>query len=135
MKYPLAITNKLIQVYGKDIGCGYDIGCAFSKTLNASCLGPTARENRFRLLVGAFHGHAHNRACQLDWHPLYIKGAGRSDFEGCERVFSLSNELASGTRHASQFHRHQAIDEHMDFQDEDKYAQLGKINFMILIDL
>jgi hypothetical protein len=116
-----------MEVYGKDIGCGFDIGCAFSRTLEASSLGPAAQENRFRMLVGAFHGHAHNRACQLDWHPLYVKGAGRSDFEGCERVFASSNEQASGTRHASWFHRRQALDEHFNFWDEDKYANLGTL--------
>ena len=125
-KYPLAMANKLIQVYGKDIGCGYDIGCAFSKTLGVSSLGPAARENNFHCLVGAFHGHAHNRACQLVWHPLYVTGAGRSDFEGCERVFSSTNEESSGTRHSSKFHHRQIYIEHLDFWDEDKYMQLGE---------
>ncbi|KIJ30001.1 hypothetical protein M422DRAFT_88109, partial [Sphaerobolus stellatus SS14] len=31
-KYPLAITNKLIDVYGDGLCIGYDIGCAFSST-------------------------------------------------------------------------------------------------------
>jgi len=54
------MANKLMQVYGEDIACGFDIGCAFSKTLAASSLGPTTHKNRFRCVVGAFHGHAHN---------------------------------------------------------------------------
>ena len=29
-KYPLAILSKLLSVYGKNGGCAYDIGCAFS---------------------------------------------------------------------------------------------------------
>jgi hypothetical protein len=32
-KYPLAITNRLLQDVGAKIGCAYDIGCAFDKTL------------------------------------------------------------------------------------------------------
>ncbi|KAG1896067.1 uncharacterized protein F5891DRAFT_1130419 [Suillus fuscotomentosus] len=32
-KYPIAIIDKLLTVYGKNGGCAYDIGCAFSKTL------------------------------------------------------------------------------------------------------
>ncbi|KAG2369623.1 hypothetical protein BDR07DRAFT_1266912 [Suillus spraguei] len=71
-KYPLAIIDKLLAVYGKNGGCAYDIGCAFSKTLTNSSLGMRAGELDFRLMVGAFHGHAHNRKCQLDWHPMYI---------------------------------------------------------------
>ncbi|KAG1854495.1 hypothetical protein F4604DRAFT_1883326 [Suillus subluteus] len=59
-KYPLAIIDKLLTVYSKNSACAYDIGCAFTKTL----------ELGFHLMVGAFHGHAHNRMCQLDWHPI-----------------------------------------------------------------
>ncbi|KAI6097238.1 hypothetical protein F5141DRAFT_1190910 [Pisolithus sp. B1] len=32
-KYPLAIISKLLSAYGKNGGCAYDIGCAFSATL------------------------------------------------------------------------------------------------------
>ncbi|KAF8218647.1 hypothetical protein L208DRAFT_127528 [Tricholoma matsutake] len=75
--------------------------------------------------LGAFHGHAHNRAFQLEWHPLYIEGTGHSEGEGCEHVFSSSNDLARRTRHATRFHHHQAIEEHFMFWDEDKYASLS----------
>ncbi|KAG1769947.1 hypothetical protein EV702DRAFT_978318 [Suillus placidus] len=76
-------------------------------------------------MVGAFHGHAHNRKCQLDWHPMYIPGTGHTEGEGCEHVFSSSNELARGTRHASSFHRRQTVEEHFSFWDADKYATLS----------
>ncbi|TDL13895.1 hypothetical protein BD410DRAFT_696918, partial [Rickenella mellea] len=76
-------------------------------------------------VTGAFHGHSHNRGCQVDYHPLYVEGMGRADAEGCERVFSASNAVAAGTRHSSKFHRHQAIEEHFAFWDEDKYAALS----------
>ncbi|KAH9952824.1 hypothetical protein BGW80DRAFT_1186765, partial [Lactifluus volemus] len=125
-KYPLAMVDKLMEVHGGNIACGYDIGCSFSKTLSSSSLGPRAAELCFRLVVGSFHGHAHNRACQLDWHPHHVTGMGRADFEGCERIFASSNALAPGTRHASSFHRHQAIEQHFAFWDEDKYAVLSR---------
>ncbi|KAG1770315.1 hypothetical protein EV702DRAFT_978258 [Suillus placidus] len=76
-------------------------------------------------MVGAFHGHAHNRRSQLDWHPMYIEGTGQTEGERCEHIFSSSNELARSTRHASRFHRHQTIEEHFAFWDEDKYAALS----------
>jgi Kyakuja-Dileera-Zisupton transposase len=120
------MVNKLMEVHGSNIACGYDIGCTFSKTLSSSSLGPRAAELGFRLVVGSFHGHAHNRACQLDWHPHHVTGMGRADFEGCERIFASSNALAPGTRHASSFHRHQAIEQHFAFWDEDKYAALSE---------
>jgi hypothetical protein len=105
--------------------CGYDIACAFWKTLMESRLGPKARELSFHMIVSAFHGHAHNRGCQLNWHPLYVEGTGRADYEGCERIFHSSNDLAPGTRYATTFHRRQAIEEHFTHWDEDKYASQG----------
>ncbi|KAF8333829.1 hypothetical protein F5887DRAFT_892953 [Amanita rubescens] len=78
-------------------------------------------------MVGTFHGHAHNRACQLACqHPMYIKGTSLTDGKGCEHVFSSSNELARSTRHCSRFHHHQAIEDHFQFWDQDKYALLSK---------
>lgn len=124
-KYPLAIVDKLLSVYGTKVACRYDIGCAFEKTVETSCIGPLATAKEFHLGVNAFHGYSHNRKCQLDHHPLYTKGMGRSEGEGCERIFSSSNGIARCTRHASKFHRHQAIEEHFKFWDEDKYANLS----------
>lgn len=71
------------------------------------------------------HGYAHNRACQLEHHPIYYVGAGLEDFEGSERVFSASNECARTTRHATPFHRHQAVDLHFKQWDSDKYEAFG----------
>jgi hypothetical protein len=116
----------LLKVYGKDLGIGYDIACSFLATVAKSSLAPAAREQALQLVVPAFHGYAHNRACQLDHHPLYVVGFGLEDFEGCERVFSSSNFLARLTRHATRFHRHQAMDMHFTQWDEDKYAELSK---------
>ncbi|KAH9923875.1 uncharacterized protein B0H18DRAFT_878327 [Fomitopsis serialis] len=124
-KYPLAIVNKLMEVYGPDVLVGYDIACAFAKTLAKSCLAPDARRLRMAGVVPAFHGHGHNRGCQVNWHPLYMDGVGKEDFEGCERCFSESNSLAPGTRLSSVFHREQAIEEHFQFWGEQKHYDSG----------
>ena len=89
-----------------------------------SSLHEKARDAEFHMVVGAFHGHAHNRGCQVNWHPLYVEGSGRADYEGCERIFLSSNNVAPTTWHASKFHRRQAYLEHFNFWDEDKYAAL-----------
>ena len=60
MKYPIALTNALIDRYGKDLGLGYDIMCAFVKTLGTSMLGPRVAAMNLHGIVLAFHGHAHN---------------------------------------------------------------------------
>ena len=130
-KYPLVIINKLLDDIGPNIGCTYDIGCTFSKTLATSSLGLRAANQNFRLMVGAFQGYVHNRGCQLSWHPLYIKGTGLTEGEGCKHIFSLSNDLARNTQHGSTFHRHQAIDEHFKFWDADKYALLSKCSGLV----
>ncbi|KAG2127535.1 uncharacterized protein EDB93DRAFT_1243693 [Suillus bovinus] len=80
-------------------------------------------------MIGALHGHAHNCKCQLVWHPMYIPGTGHTEGEGCEHIFSSSNELACGTRHANPFHQHQTIEEHFTLWDADKYAVLS--NFLL----
>ncbi|KAJ7027667.1 hypothetical protein C8F04DRAFT_1266771 [Mycena alexandri] len=125
MKYPLAMVKRLLDRYGKDIGLGYDIMCAFFKTLLRSSLGSRVVAMNLRGVVPAFHGHAHNRACQIGWHPLYVDGVGLEDFEECERTFAKSNHLASTTRLTTSFHRKQAIDEHFYFHDLDKHASSG----------
>ncbi|KAJ7602643.1 hypothetical protein DFH06DRAFT_1276325 [Mycena polygramma] len=129
MKYPLAIVRRMFDQYGADIGLGYDIFCAFYTTLRRSSLGTRAVGLHLRGVVPAFHGHAHNRECQLGWHPMYVEGVGLEDFEECERTFAKSNNLASVTRLASAFHRQQQIDEHFDFHDADKHANSGKFIF------
>ncbi|KAH7903213.1 hypothetical protein BJ138DRAFT_1020992, partial [Hygrophoropsis aurantiaca] len=126
MKYPLASVKKLLDVCGPNICIGYDIKCRFWQVLLRSSLGPLAQRLNLSGVVQAFHGYAHNRYCQLTHHSKYMVGAGKEDFETCERTFSESNALAPETRFASEFHRHQAIDEHFIFADEEKYAALSK---------
>ncbi|KIK81077.1 hypothetical protein PAXRUDRAFT_35987 [Paxillus rubicundulus Ve08.2h10] len=113
-KYPLAIVNRLLSVYGANGGCAYDIGV----------LRLTACSLNLCFMVGTFHSHAHNWKCQIDWHPMYIQGTGNTKGEGCKYVFSSSIELAWGTHHSSCFHWHQAIEQHFAFWNEDKYEAL-----------
>jgi hypothetical protein len=97
---------------------GYDIGCQFKTTLDQSSLGPLARTLQHTCLVGAFHGHAHRRLCQLFSLTTYIKGLGLEDLETCERTFSKSNSLASALCYASVFHWQQAIDSYFKHTDD-----------------
>ncbi|KAJ6595036.1 hypothetical protein DFH09DRAFT_1259083 [Mycena vulgaris] len=129
MKYPLSMCDHLMKTYGADLALGYDIWCAFVKTLTRSSLGARTAALRLRGVVPAFHGHAHNRECQIGWHPLYVEGMGLEDFEECERTFAKSNNLAATTRLCTPFHRQQAIDEHFFFHDLDKHASSGNFIF------
>jgi Kyakuja-Dileera-Zisupton transposase len=120
------MVNNIVNIFDKCAGLGYDIGCSFSSTLQKSSLANLVSSKKLQMIVNAFHGYAHNRQCQLSFHPLYITGFGLEDAETCERIFSSFNGLAVITRHASQYHRHQAIDMYARQWDEDKYLELCK---------
>ncbi|KAJ7109052.1 hypothetical protein C8R43DRAFT_905012 [Mycena crocata] len=116
-KYGYAVVNHLIHVLG-EVASGYDIGCKFGKMVDVHpILGPLARAHKFRSLVGAFHGHGHNRRCQLCNLATYVMGVGLEDLEECETFFSKSNALAASTRYATRFHRQQAITTFLHYTD------------------
>jgi hypothetical protein len=98
-------------------------------------MGPKLRKCNGWYCVGSFHGHAHCRVCQLDWHPLYIDGCGLEDFKTCERIFSRSNALATCTCHASAFHRKQLVIWWFDTWNADKYADSSQFPFSIILAL
>ncbi|KAJ7093863.1 hypothetical protein B0H15DRAFT_776350 [Mycena belliarum] len=125
-KYGFAVIDHLINVLG-ELASGYDIGCKFKKMVDTHpVLGPLAREHRYRSLVGAFHGHAHNRRCQLCYLATYVDGVGLEDLEECESFFSKSNALAASTRYATPFHRKQAITTYIQHTDTfDTYQALS----------
>ncbi|KAJ7251888.1 hypothetical protein C8J57DRAFT_1437455 [Mycena rebaudengoi] len=125
-KYPLAIVDALLDAFGPKLGVGYDIGCGFGTTVRNSPLGKKAKDLKMKTLVGAFHGHAHNRLCQLEYLANYVPGMGLEDLEGCERLFSKSNFLARSVQYASIFHRKQTIVSYMSHHDDfESYANLS----------
>lgn len=126
-KYPLAVIEVLLEVFGAGIGGGYDIGCKMLTTLAHSELGPHAWALDYTTLVGAFHGHVHNRLCQLCFLATYIKGMGLEDLEGCKHFFSKSNALAFSLHYVSVFHQQQKMVEFMKHMDNFKtYPNLSK---------
>ncbi|KAJ7759857.1 hypothetical protein B0H14DRAFT_2403968, partial [Mycena olivaceomarginata] len=113
-KYPLAVVEELLDAFGMKLGVGYD-------------LGDRAREKGLKCLVGSFHGHAHNRLCQLQFLATYVEGMGLEDLKGCERFFSRSNGLAKSCRYTSRFHRQQEITTYAKHFDScETYANLSK---------
>ena len=117
----------MLDAFGINIGGGYDIGCKFGITLSRSPLGRRAKDLNYQTLVGSFHGHAHNRRCQLRFLATYVKGMGLEDLEGGERYFSKSNALAASIRHAGIFHRKQKIVEFAKHMDQNEtYQNLSK---------
>ena len=122
----MALVSKIVDVLDECVGLAYDIGCSFSSTLQKSSLKDIVSEKKLRMMVNAFHGYAHSWPCQPSFHPLYVAGFGLEDGEICEHIFSSFNGLAVITWHASQYHRHQAINIFARQWDEDKYMELCK---------
>ena len=120
------MVSHLLEILPAQLGLAYDIGCSFTTTLMKSSLGQKAQDLGLRLVVPAFHGHAHNRLCQLDFHIQVSTGFGLEDLETCEHVFSGSNAVAQLTRHATPFHRRQYINMHFRQWDANKYENLGQ---------
>ncbi|KAF8158816.1 hypothetical protein K438DRAFT_1910014 [Mycena galopus ATCC 62051] len=116
-KYGFAVVQHLIKVLG-EIASGYDVGCKFGAQVKAHpVLSKLAANNNYVSLVGAFHGLGHGRFCQVENLVTYVEGVGTEALEGCETYFSKSNALASTTRHATRFHRQQAITTYMKHTD------------------
>ena len=84
MKYPLATVHKLLTHLGDGLGVGYDCGCKFGKTVMKSSLKDLATMLWYWSLIGLFHGHVHNRLCQLDSLGTYVKHLGLEDLETCK---------------------------------------------------
>lgn len=119
------MANTVMDAYGAHQAIGYDVGCSFSSTIRRSSLSDKALQLFLEMLVNAFHGHAHNRLCQLVFHPLFRKIIGLEDLESCERIFSASNSTARVIRHASYFHWLQFLDLHFSQWNEDRYEDLS----------
>ncbi len=91
VKYPLETVGHLLETLPPNLGLGYDITCSFMGMLMRSSLSLKAQALGLRMVVPAFHGHAHNRLCQLSHHILMSDGFGLEDLETCEHVLALSN--------------------------------------------
>jgi hypothetical protein len=127
-KYPLAMFSKVIHTHGENILIGYDIGCHHSITAhNHPLTSKLVCKNNTESIVGAFHGYAHERSCQLKWHPLWRVSAGMEDFEGCKRFFSHSNAVVRSTQHASKYNRCQQINQHIEVSDMECLANMGEL--------
>jgi hypothetical protein len=121
------VVKELLDAFGMKLGAGYDVGCHFGATVANSELGDEAREKKLKCLVGSFHGHAHNRLCQLRFLATYVEGMGLEDLEGCERFFLRSNGLAKSCRYASRFHHQQEITTYAKHFDScEMYANLSR---------
>ncbi|KAG8939000.1 hypothetical protein FRC04_007139 [Tulasnella sp. 424] len=125
-KYWLATVHRLIDLYGGQLGIGYDIGCTAEGTARRSeLLKEKFVASQSRFAVPAFHGWAHGRLCQLQTHIRSSEGFGLEDVETCERIFSALNGIASALRHSSKFTRHRFIAAHFENWNQEMQERLA----------
>lgn len=89
-------------------------------------LSDAVRRSGTNVVVNAFHGHAHNRICQLQHHIQLHRNAGIENLETCERYFAETNKAARVTRHASAFRRRTTIIHHVGRINRDRYCDIGE---------
>ncbi|KAJ7326242.1 hypothetical protein DFH08DRAFT_916828 [Mycena albidolilacea] len=112
-KYGLSVINHLPRVLG-EVTVGIDVGCKVARQVKAHPqLSVLAKENKFKAVVGAFHGLGHGRLCSICNMAMYVDGMGLEDCENCESYFAKSNALAPTTCYSTVFHRQQAISTYM----------------------
>ena len=129
------VAHALMSI-SPDFYLGYDIGCAFSKTLAKSELAPYAKG--VRCVCGVFDSYAHHRACQLRYNPRFVPGAGLEDFEGNERLFSETNRLGGSTRQAAKYTRHARIEQQIEAHNQvalESICRFASVNRFELINI
>jgi len=129
------MINKLLDVHGTNQAIGSDIRCSLASSVAASSIWDKVSCNTLQLAVNAFHGHAHNRWCQLENHPLYRHGFGLEDLETCKQIFASSNAMAPLIRHALHFHYIQYLNLHFNQWNTDRYLELSKYNVCVQFDV
>ncbi|KAJ7789709.1 hypothetical protein B0H14DRAFT_3094867 [Mycena olivaceomarginata] len=92
-KYPLAVVEELLNAFGMNLGVGYD-----------------AREKNLKCLVSSFHGHVHNRLCQLRFLATYVEGMGLEDLEGCESNYRQVLTILKTEGALQTWMRHEGVD-------------------------
>ncbi|KAK7455803.1 hypothetical protein VKT23_010835 [Stygiomarasmius scandens] len=100
----------------------YDVMCQYLKNLYyrfESVYGPdwcpTLSVERFEGAIPKFHLPAHIEKCGTTFNLNYIPQAGRTNGEGVERGFSITNGLAGSTKVMGPGSRRDTLDDHFGF--------------------
>jgi hypothetical protein len=64
-----------------------------------------------------WHASDHELACQVTHSLTYKSGAGRTDGEGIERLWSRTNGMANSTKEQGEGSRRDNLDDKFDFEN------------------
>jgi hypothetical protein len=126
----LAFLSALQHITGEVLFVSYDIACQWTVNLHTRCedFPPDLREalenRQIRYVIPKFHLPAHGFRCWSMFSLNRIPGSARVDGEGIERLWSVSNPVATSTREMGKGSRHDFL--------EDRW---GAANFRKLVGL
>lgn len=113
------------------VTASYDIMCQFSKKLYArigsypDMLKTPTPFPRYQLLVPKFHLAAHKESCVWSFSYNYAPGVGRTDGEGVERNWAITNSLSGSTKKMGPGSRRDTLDDHFGDFNWRKMISLG----------
>lgn len=76
--------------------------------------------------IPKMHEPAHGKANHEKFSLNFIPGVGLSDLEGPERIWAAHNALGNSTKTQGPGSRHDVLDDHFNFWNWQKYANMGK---------
>ena len=99
----------------------YDIACQYFKAFWTRICGlparlrPTFDHNKLTVKVPKGHIRAHDDSCYGPYSLNYTEGAGETDGEGIERLWSWLNKAAPSAKEMTPAARHELLDDFCNF--------------------
>ncbi|KAJ7758999.1 hypothetical protein DFH07DRAFT_772333 [Mycena maculata] len=103
----------------------YDVGCVADNSFNMFSILSEGLRPRVGFVINAMHAYGHQWICQLVYSPRLRRGAGLSDHEGVERIWSRIRRLIPLTRHQWKSRRIWTLDQYMAFVNDEGRDGLG----------
>ncbi|KAJ7790856.1 hypothetical protein B0H14DRAFT_2396104 [Mycena olivaceomarginata] len=103
----------------------YDVGCVTDHSFNLFPILTEGFRERVSFIINAMHAFGHRWVCQLVYSPRCHDGAGLSDMEGVERLWSRIRKLIPLTRAQWNSRRIWTIDQYTSFVNQEGLDGLG----------
>lgn len=107
----------------------YDVNCQYYKNFTKRVEDSPYLEVHPGLIIipgiGLFHVHGHQLVCLARFSPTFIEGAGQSDGEILETMWSTLNHIGRIARTMTLAHRTEVLDSHMGDNNWKKLINMG----------
>ncbi|KAG8818805.1 hypothetical protein FRC19_010305 [Serendipita sp. 401] len=113
----------------KEIVVSYDIACQYAaKFEDRFCKSAflNTPESSVLFLIPKFHLPSHREACSFRFSFNHVKGVGRTDGEGIERLWSIQNRLSGSTSKMTPGFRQDTLNLHFMDWNASKTRRMGE---------